>query len=109
MRQARDELVAFLDRRAFEPILHMAPAGLDFEEQRTLEHVKVEVLHAMRRYHDEDMSAEEVRSRFLADLRAEAEPRVASALVHLELPRLPEIEREFLHLCDQLGVRSSSS
>jgi hypothetical protein len=108
-RQARDELVAFLDRRAFEPILHLVPADLDFEEQRTLEHVKVEVLHTMRRYHDEGISAEAVRSRFMADLRAERERRGSPALAHLELPRLPEIEREFLHLCDQLGVRSSSS
>ncbi len=101
----RQELLSFLDRKAFDPVLKASPDRYQGEaDRRALEHVKRSTKSEKKRYHENYGNAEEIRKRFLDDLDSEAAKKVDSELRRLDLPCLPELKDEFLQLCDSLGV-----
>ncbi len=101
---ARKELLRFLDRRAFDPILHASPSDLSQAERQQLEDVKGLTRQELRRYHQNYRSAMEIRRRFLDDVSSRAAAKVHAELGRLRLPRLPDLKDEFLALCDLLEV-----
>jgi hypothetical protein len=107
-RDAREKLVRFLDRRAFEPVLRASPDDYASEaDRKALEDVKERTVAEQKRYRQTYRTAEEVRTNFVRDLSSEPAKKVHAELRRLNLPALPDLEDEFLDLCDDLGVISS--
>jgi hypothetical protein len=101
---AREELLRFLDRRAFNPVLRASLISLPDAERDRLEEVKGRTQQERRRYHQKYRSAAEVRRRFLADASSRAAVEADAALGRLRLPSLPDLKQDFLALCDRLEV-----
>lgn len=98
----REELIRFLDRKVFDPILHASHRSRN--EQRRLKQVQHNTESEKRRFHSEYRTAKEVRENYLSDLNSRTAHRVNSELEDLNLPTLPSVKDEFLSLCDNLGV-----
>jgi hypothetical protein len=104
---AKNQLVDFLNRKVFEPILGTGPDEYSSpSDKQKLDRVQRAARFEQRRYESE-RSAEEVRNHFLRELPTEAALSVEADLRHLGLPALSEIKEEFLSLCETLGVASS--
>jgi hypothetical protein len=104
-RNDREELLRFLDRRAFKPVLRASPDDYASDaDKELLEDMKRRTETEQERYHHRYKTAEEVRTNFLRDLSSEPAQRVHAELRRLSLPALPELKDEFLKLCDELGV-----
>lgn len=104
-RDARERLVRFLDRRAFEPVLRASPEDYASEaDRRLLEDVKSRTVAEQKRYRQGYRTAEDVRTNFMRDLSSEPAKKVHAELRRLKLPALPDLEDDFLDLCDELGV-----
>jgi hypothetical protein len=101
---ARERLVRFLDQKAFDPILRASPDRFSKSDRDKLEHVKGATERTKQRYHDDYTSAQEVRDRFRDDLSSSAARQVQRELAQLGLPTLHDIESEFEHLCNGVGV-----
>ncbi len=101
---AREELVRFLDRKVFDPILRASPDRYDERDRRRLEHVQANTESEKKRFHDEYRSAREVRDNYHSDLSSRTAGRVNHDLEELGLPTLPSVKDEFDALSDRLGV-----
>ena len=66
-RQKKDELVRFLEERAFKPVLNAKPKGRSEAEQKKLEHVQKATRAEIERFHKYG-SAQEVVTNFKRDL-----------------------------------------
>lgn len=104
MADARQELVNFLDRKAFDPVLHADARRFSDSEQDILRDVQERTEREKRRYHDDYGSASEIRRQFLDDVSSEAAASVNRELGRLGLPRLPELKDDFIALCERLGI-----
>lgn len=101
----RERLVDFLDRKAFQPVLHASPEEYRSEADKTKLREVQEKTHTERqRYRERYTTAEEVRDNFRADLTSEHAKKVHRQLRELNLPTLPDIKDEFERLCQELGV-----
>jgi hypothetical protein len=108
-RDARDKLVRFLDRRAFDPVLRASPdAYASAADRRLLEDVQKRTVTEQRRYRQSYRTADEVRENFMRDLSSAPAKKVHAELRRLKLPALPDLEDDFLDLCDELGVSRAS-
>jgi hypothetical protein len=104
-RHDREELLQFLDRRTFRPILRASPDDYPSEaDKKRLEDLQRRTEAERKRYRDDYKTAEEVRTNFLRDLDAEPAGKVHAELNKLRLLALFDIEDEFLELCDKLRV-----
>jgi hypothetical protein len=104
-RDDREKLIRFLNRRAFEPVLRASPDDYPSEADRALlDDVKRRTESEQKRYRERYHTAEDVRTNFLRDLGSEPAKKVHAELRRLKLPALPDLEDDFLQLCDELGV-----
>jgi hypothetical protein len=104
---AREELITFLDRKVFDPILHRSRESFRSDaDKRKFDDVKRSTESEKRRFHDDYHSASDVRANYLSDLTSEVGKRKTHELEQLELPTLPQVKSEFLDLCRKLGVDS---
>jgi len=104
--ESKNELVEFLVRRAFDPVLEARPDGRSEAERRRLEHVQTatrEEIERFRRYG----SAGEVLTNFRRDLDSAPARKVHAELRSLGLPTLHEVQAEFEAKARDLGVRPS--
>ncbi len=108
-RDQREELVSFLDRKVFDPVLHTSPDKFSGRERDMFTDVKRSTESEKRRFHEDYKSAEDVRSNFLSDLDSKTAKRKDAELDQLGLPKLPDVKGEFLALCERLGVGPSKS
>ncbi|MEN6466298.1 MAG: hypothetical protein ABFD62_14085 [Syntrophaceae bacterium] len=105
-KNAREELLKFLDSKAFDPVLKASADRYHSDAARKkLEDARQATESTKKRYHEEYGSAGEVVKRFKDDLSSEAARRVQSELKELGLPTLPELSHEFEQLADRMGVR----
>ena len=103
--EKREELIAFLDRKAFDPILSAAPERFTTEHQREIfEDVRRSTESEKKRFHDNYTSASSVRDNYLSDLTSATAAKKNRELEELHLPRLPQFRDEFIALCKRLGV-----
>ena len=103
---AREELLRFLDQKAFDPILRASEERADSDpERQKLEHVKRATERTKQRYHRDYTSAREVHDRYLDDLSSEAAQSVNRDLEALDLPQMGDFRDEFQQLSKRLGVR----
>ena len=97
----KKQLVNFIDRKAFDKILHAhAKDGKDADRLKELqEKTKKE----QQKFHGYD-SAKEVKENFLDNVRSKPAKKVDRELKDYDLPTLPELKDEFMELCDKLDV-----
>ena len=99
----KDELVRFLEERAFKPVLNAKPKGRSEAEQKKLEHVQKATHAEIERFHN-DRSAQEVVTNFKRDLASEPAKRIHAELRSLGLPTINDIREEFERRAEALGV-----
>ncbi len=105
-KNAREELLRFLDSKAFDPVLKASADRYHSEAaKKKLEDAKHSTENTKKRYHEEYGSAEEVVKRFKDDLNSEAARKVQNELKGLGLPTLPELSREFEELAGRMGIQ----
>ncbi len=100
----REELLKFIDKNAFDPILKASPHKLSKEDKEKLEEIQRKTENEKKQFHEEYKTAEEVKKNYLSDVRSKAAAKVNKELEHLNLPTLPEFKDKFMELCRKLDV-----
>lgn len=100
----KDQLVRFLEERAFKPVLNAKPGGRSEAERKKLQHVQKATRREIDRFHQYG-SAQEVLTNFRRDLDSEPAKRVHAELRSLGLPTIHEIRDEFEKHAKALGVQ----
>ncbi|MDW6023610.1 hypothetical protein SAZ10_17820 [Mesorhizobium sp. BAC0120] len=90
----KNQLVDFLEKRAFDPVMRAKPDGRSETERKKLEHVQNATQSEIERYRGYD-SAKEVVVNFRRDLDSSAAKKVHSELHQLNLPTVRDIREEF--------------
>jgi hypothetical protein len=104
-RDAREKLLDFLDRKAFEPVLKASPNNYSSEaDKKTLQALQQTTRSTQRSYHEKYKTAEKVREMFRDDLNSAAAQKVHHQLRDLGLPTLNDIKDEFEKFADELDV-----
>jgi hypothetical protein len=105
--KAKRELVAFLNKKAFDPVLKKNPdeyaTQVDKEKLRKVQH---STQSTKEKYNHEYGSAEEIVMRFKGHLHSKAAKKVHENLRDLGLPTLNDLRDEFSKLSERLGVHS---
>ncbi len=103
--KAKKELVDFLNRRAFDPVLKKKPGDYGSKADRDkLKDAQQSTESTKERYNREYGSAEEVVKRFKDDLSSSAAKKIDQELDDLGLPTLPKLKDDFSKLAERLGV-----
>ncbi len=93
----KQELLKFLDRRVFNPILHANSGG---HNNSKLEDVQRRTESEKERFHHY-RSASEIITNYKRDLHSSAAKKVNRELEQLNLPTLPSVEDDFLKLAGE--------
>lgn len=101
---AKEKLVEFLDRKAFDPVLKARPERYPENQKPKLDHVQRATRAEKERFHQYG-SAREVVDMFKDDLHSEPAKKVHRELHELGLPTLNDVRGEFENLASELGVR----
>jgi len=101
---AKQELVDFLERRAFRPILETRPDDYDSDaDRRRLAEVQRATRSEIHRYRSEYTSARDVIDNYKDDLTSEPARKIDRELDQLGLPTLRDVEPEFRRKVEELG------
>ena len=100
---AKHELVEFLIREAFDPVLKANPSGRSEHDQRKLEDVKQATEKEVERFRNY-ASVEEVLTNFRHDLSSAPAKKVQNELTRLQLPTLHDVRDAFERRAEALGV-----
>jgi hypothetical protein len=92
---SKQDLLHFLDRRVFNPILHASADDYSNADQKKLKDVQDRTQSEKERFH-KYASAADIVENYKRDLHSSTAKRVNSELEHLKLPTLPSVEDEFL-------------
>jgi hypothetical protein len=103
-KEKRQKLVRFLDEKAFDPVVHKSANDYSGKKRQKFEDVKRSTASEKKRFHDRYGTAEEVKKNYLSDLSSRTAKRKQRELDELGLPTLPEFRKEFMELCQKLGV-----
>jgi hypothetical protein len=99
----KQKLVAFLDRRAFRPVLRAKESDYSEKERDKLADVQHRTRTEIERFKHYG-SAQEVVTNFKRDLRSKPAQRVHRDLAQLGLPTPKDVKEEFEKLVRELGV-----
>jgi hypothetical protein len=91
---SKQDLLNFLDRRVFNPILHASPDDYSEADQKKLKDVQDRTRSEKEGFHNYANAAEIVEN-YKRDLHSSTAKRVNSELEHLKLPTLPSVKDEF--------------
>ena len=91
----KQDLLHFLDRHVFDPILHASADKYSDADRRKLEDVQTRTRSEKERFRGYT-SAKEVVENYKRDLHSAAAKHVNSELEHLKLPTLPSVKDDFL-------------
>lgn len=101
----REKLVAFLDRKAFDPIINTSEERYSSESEKAkFRDVLKSTKSEKTRFHERYATAKDVKDNYLSDLSSHTAKKKNAELSELGLPQLPQFRDEFLDLCDRLGV-----
>jgi len=100
----REELLQFIDKNAFDPVLKASRDKLSEKDKGKLEDIQRKTENEKKQFHDDYKTADAVKKNYLSDVRSKAAAKVNKELEHLHLPTLPEKKDEFMALCKKLGV-----
>lgn len=98
---ARQKLVSFLERKAFEPVLRADAHRFHGAQREWLEHVQRATRAEIERFRNYG-SAQEVVVNFRRDLTSEKAKQVHRELRALGLPTIEDVEQEFMELARSL-------
>lgn len=102
--EKKEKLVSLLDQAAFDPVLKKNPDNFSTEKRQLFDDVKRSTESEKNRFHNEYRSPKEVKDNFLSDLSSQAAKKKHEDLRKLGLPKLPDVKKKFLKLCDDLKV-----
>lgn len=102
-KDARKELVDFIDKKAFNKILKASPDDYDGKEKETVEEVIKKTKNEQKKFHDYK-SAEEVKKNFMSNVHSKAAKKLNKEIEQLGLPTLPQLKDEFEKLAEKLEV-----
>jgi len=101
---AKQELLNFINKKAFDPILKAKPAKYKEEDRSALQDIQRKTENEKKQFAEEYSSADEVKKNYLSNVRSKAAAKVNDQLEKLGLPTLPQHKEEFIKLCEKLGV-----
>src|ERR1700712_2760147 len=97
------ELLTFVEREAFDPVLHARPDGRSDADKAKLAEVQDKTRAEIDRYRGY-ASAEDLVTNFKRDLHSDAAKKVHADLRHLKLPTIADIRDAFEAKAKDLGV-----
>ncbi len=100
---AKQKLIQFLERKAWDPVLKASAGGYSDSERKTLDRVQRKTQSQRERYQTYG-SAGEVRQQFEDDLHSDNARKTNADLKRLDLPIQADVVDEFFRLADRLGV-----
>ena len=100
----REELVKFIDSKAFDSILKASPERFSKQDREKFEYVKKKTENEKKKFHDDYTTARDVKDNYLDNVRSDAAGKINKDLEHLGLPTLPRLKDEFMALCGKLGI-----
>lgn len=100
----REQLISFLDKKAFDPILSRSDLEYADRYRPLFRDVKRSTENEKRRFHENYSTAEDVKRNYLRDLNSRTAQKKNRELRELSLPQLPQFKEEFLELCRKLRV-----
>jgi hypothetical protein len=102
-KDAKKELLHFIDHKAFDVILRKNKKDLNEDEKKALEDMQDKTEKEKKKFHGYS-SAKEIKENFLENTRSGAAKRLDKKLERLNLPTLPNLKKDFIALCDKLEV-----
>lgn len=100
----RRELLEFLNKNAFDPILKASENQYITEDKKEkLRDVQMSTEREKNRF-EHYQTAKDVKENYLSDLNSDSAKRINKELAKLHLPTLPELKDQFLGLCRILDV-----
>ncbi len=103
-RDAKEQLVDFLEQRAFRPVLTRKPDDYSSDsDRRKLAEVQRATRSELDRYRNEYSSASDVIRNYKDDLTSEPAQKIDRELDSLGLPTLRDIEPDFKRKVEDLG------
>jgi len=96
----KQELINFLNKRVFDPILNASPSDYSDADQKKLKDVQDRTRSEKDRFHHYS-SASEVIDNYKSDLHSSTAKRVNRELEQLKLPTLPSVKDEFLEVAGE--------
>ncbi len=97
---SKQELVEFLDRHVFNPVLNAKDSHYHGHQKELLADVQKRTEAERARFHGYD-SAQQVVAMYKDDLSSEKAKPVNAHLQALKLPRLVDVKEEFLKLAGE--------
>jgi hypothetical protein len=96
----KEELLGFLDKHVFQPILQKSERELGIREREDLKDLKQRTLDEMGRFHGYN-SAEQIVEIYKNEITQESARPVNARLQDFGLPRLVDVKDEFLRLAGE--------
>lgn len=103
----KQELLAIVERKAFDPVMRAKPDGRSDADRKKLEHVQKATAAEIERYRAYG-SAEELVTNFKRDLHSRAAKKVHAELRSLDLPTLEDVREAFERKAGDQGVHGTS-
>jgi hypothetical protein len=103
-KDARQELLDLLDKKAFDPVLNASPDDYTKDKRNALKDVQGTTRSTQKRYHDHYKTAQDVYANYKDDLSSDAAQDVDRELRDLGLPTLKEIQWEVEKKAQELGI-----
>lgn len=102
-KDAKKELLNFIDHKAFDVILTKDTGKMDGKEKDELEELQRKTKKEKEKFHGYG-SAKEVKENFLQNVRSKPAHKLNNELKGFKLPVLPDLKEDFEALCEKLGV-----
>jgi hypothetical protein len=102
-KDARKELIDFIDKKAFDKILKTSPDDYEGKNKEAAEEVIKKTKAEQKKFHGYK-SAEEVKKNFLENVHSKPAKKLNKEIEHLGLPTLPQLKEDFEKLADKLEV-----
>ena len=102
-KDAKQELISFLERRAFQPVLRARASEYPENKRDELADLQERTRREIERFHNY-RSAEDVVTNFKRDLHSSKAKEIHERLERLNLPTINDVRQEFEELADRLGV-----
>jgi hypothetical protein len=103
-KDAKGELVKFIDKKAFDVIIKTSPDKFEEKDRKNFEDVKRKTGNEKEKFHHYK-NAKDVKKNFLENTRSQPAHKLDKELKKLGLPTLPDLKDEFEQLCDKLEVK----
>lgn len=100
---AKERLLELLEKEAFDPILRARENDYPGRDREALRHAQKATMREKERFRHYE-SARDVVVNFKRDVHSPQAALVNEELAGLRLPRLEDVESDFFHLCDRLGL-----